>query len=284
MSAVRDRLEGVLRIRRSRSAVIGLLLVVVMVGSAVLASVISPYSPTKQSLLERLDPPSARHWFGTDSYGRDILSRVLHGGRLSLTVGIVSVLIGVTFGSLAGIVAGYAGGAIDDAIMRIVDMIMSFPTILLAIVIVSTLGPGLTNAMIAIGVSSIPAFARVVRSTTLSAKKSDYVEAARAVGSGTPRILFRHILPNVLSSITVISTLRLARSILTAATLSFLGLGVQSPAIDWGAMLDSGRAYMISAWWISVFPGVAIMIAVLGFNLLGDGVRDLLDPRLRGRL
>jgi peptide/nickel transport system permease protein len=199
-------------------------------------------------------------------------------------VGVLSVLIGVTFGSLAGIVAGYAGGAIDDVIMRLVDMIMSFPTILLAIVIVSTLGPGLTNAMIAIGVSSIPAFARVVRGTTLTAKTNDYVEAARSVGAGNSRILFRHILPNVVSSVTVIATLRLARSILTAATLSFLGLGVQSPAIDWGAMLDSGRAYMVSAWWVSVFPGVAIMIAVLGFNLLGDGIRDLLDPRLRGRL
>jgi peptide/nickel transport system permease protein len=284
MNTLARYVRHLLRVRRSRSAVIGLLLIGLMVGSAWLAPVLSPYGPTKQSLRDRLEAPSTAHWFGTDSYGRDILSRVLYGGRLSLTVGVLSVLIGVTFGSLAGIVAGYAGGAIDDVIMRLVDMIMSFPTILLAIVIVSTLGPGLTNAMIAIGVSSIPAFARVVRGTTLTAKTNDYVEAARSVGAGNSRILFRHILPNVVSSVTVIATLRLARSILTAATLSFLGLGVQSPAIDWGAMLDSGRAYMVSAWWVSVFPGVAIMIAVLGFNLLGDGIRDLLDPRLRGRL
>ena len=275
---------GFRRLQKSKSSMIGLSVILCVAMIALLAPLLAPYSPYQQNLRHRLEAPSLQHPFGTDSYGRDNLSRIFYGSRISLTVGFVAVGISLTLGLVAGLVAGYFGGVLDEVIMRAIDVIMSFPSILLAIVIVAVLGPSLSNAMIAIGLSSIPTFARLVRGSTLSVREREYVEAIRAVGASTSRILARHVLPNILAPLIVASTLSLGRTILAAATLSFLGLGARPPTPDWGAMLSSGRTYMLSAWWVSVFPGLAIMVCVLGFNLLGDGLRDLLDPRLKREL
>jgi len=252
-------------------------LVLVALGQSVLA----PQSPTKIDIASALHAPGRTHWMGTDQYGRDVYSRVVHGSSISLVIGFISVGIAATAGTTVGLVAGYDGGRVDALLMRGMDVMLAFPGILLALAIVSVLGPSLRNLMIAVGISGIPYYARLVRGSVLVAKEQLYVEAARVVGVPIPVILIRHILPNVVAPIIVAATLGMGGAILAAAALSFIGLGSQPPTPEWGRMLSEGRDYLRDAWWISTFPGMAIMLAVLGVNMLGDGLRDVLDPRLR---
>lgn len=264
------------------TARLGLVIIIVLVLVAFLAPIVSPYDPkTDSSLRDRLKPPTRQHLLGTDNLGRDVVVRLIHGSRYSLGVGIISVGIALTIGGVLGMIAGFLGGTTDNILMRCMDIILAFPGILLAIAIVAVRGPGLNNTMIAIGFVAIPIYARLARSMVLSANEEEYVTAARCVGSGGRRILFRHIFPNILAPIIVQSTLGLADAILSAAGLGFLGLGQQPPAPEWGAMLSDGYKFLAKgAWWVIVSPGVSIMLSVLGLNLLGDGLRDALDPRL----
>jgi peptide/nickel transport system permease protein len=271
------------RLVRHSSLVAGAIVVVIVVMSAVLASRLAPYSPIEQSFSDQLLAPSLAHPFGTDEFGRDIFSRVIFGARIALLVGVVADGIAAVLGVILGVASGYFGGRTDAALMRIVDVMLAFPYLLLAMIVVAILGPSLVNAMIAIGVVYTPQFARVVRSAVLQIKEEDFVEAARAVGAGWLRILSRSILPNVLSPIIVMATLTVGFMIVETAGLSFLGLGASPPTPEWGSMLATGRSFMLTAPWIATFPGLAILITVIGFNLIGDGLRDLLDPRLRGR-
>lgn len=268
---------------RNKGALAGAVILALLVLLAFAAPVISPRDPLKTSVVNRLKPPSRDFLMGTDQLGRDTLSRVLYGGRTSLWLGIVAVAIGATVGGVLGMVAGYYRGFVDTIISRFVDMMMAMPRILLALIIIFTLGPGVLNVMIAVGVSAVPDYARVVRSSVLSAREHTYVEAARVVGTSDPRIMFRHILPNVVAPVIVVSTLGLGGALLSAAGLSFLGLGARPPVIEWGYMLSEGRNRLSVAWWLTTFPGMAIMLTVLAINLLGDGLRDALDPRLRRR-
>ena len=248
---------------------------------------ISPHNPDENSLYDQLKPPvwndggSTKNLLGTDDLGRDMLSRLIYGARVSLTLGIVSVGIALVFGSILGSLAGYYKGWPDNLIMRFMDIILAFPYILLAIVIVAYLGPGLKNAMIAIGIINVPRFARIIRASVMEEYEKDYVTAARAVGANNRRIIFNAIFPNCLSPIIVQASLGFGEAILSGAGLSFLGLGAQPPLSEWGAMIAQGRSMILRAWWVMTFPGIAILLAVLGFNLLGDGLRDALDPRLR---
>ncbi|ROQ92026.1 ABC transporter permease [Desulfosoma caldarium] len=279
--------EALSRLRKNKTAVAGFFIIVLFLAMAILAPVLAPHDPLKQSLYEKLKPPvwqhggSWAHVLGTDDFGRDLLSRLIYGARISMVVGVVSVSIAFFFGTLAGSVAGFYGGVLDNGIMRFMDLLLAFPSILLAIVIVAFLGPSLQNAMIAIGVVSIPRYARLVRGSVLEEYAKDYVQAARALGAGDGRLIFLHILPNCLAPLIVQTTLGFASAILEAAALSFLGLGAQPPTPEWGAMLANGRALILRAWWAVTFPGLMILFSVLGFNLLGDGLRDALDPRLR---
>jgi len=261
--------------------VAGLAVVVLLAVCAVAAPLITPYPPTLINLGEAAAPPSASHWFGQDQIGRDILSRVLHGARLSLLVGLIAVGIAVAVGAPLGLLAGYLGGPADLLVMRMVDVMMAFPSILLALLVVTVLGPGLENAMIAVGIAAIPLFARLARASVLSVKEMEYVAAARALGQSPPWIVARHVAPNAVAPLVVQATLRIGTAILTAASLSFLGLGVQPPTPEWGAMVSEGRAYVTTAPHITIFPGLAIVLAVLGFNVLGDRLNDALNPRLR---
>jgi len=240
---------------------------------------VAPQDPLAQDLYGRLSPPSARHWFGTDDFGRDILSRVVYGSRVSLRVGVAAVAIALAAGTAIGLIAGYRGGLSDNVLMRLMDLMLAFPSILLAIVVVAVLGPSLNNAMLAVGIVSIPQYARLVRASVLSIREQDYVTAARALGAGDLRIVLVAILPNCLAPLTVQATLGMAGAILDAAGLSFLGLGAQPPTPEWGAMLSGGRDFILSAPWVLTFPGLAILLTVLAFNLLGDGLRDALDPK-----
>jgi peptide/nickel transport system permease protein len=240
---------------------------------------VAPYDPLAQDLTRRLQPPSGEHWLGTDDFGRDVLSRVLHGSRVSLRLGIVAVLVALVVGGPIGLLAGYYGGAFDLFGMRVMDLMLAFPSILLSIVVVAILGPSLTNAMIAVGVMAVPQYARIVRGSVLSVRGLEYVQASRALGAADPRILARAILPNVTGPIIVTASLGLATAILDAAGLSFLGLGAQPPIPEWGSMLSQGRELVLVAPWVLTAPGVAVFLAVLGFNLVGDALRDLLDPR-----
>lgn len=269
------------RLWNSTSTMIGATLLLFIILTAIFAPNITPYDPILISTADRLQPPNAEHIFGTDDFGRDVLTRVLYGGRLSLMVGLTSVAIGSLSGILLGIVAGYYGGWVDAIIMRFIDVILSFPSILAALVIVAILGRGLTNVVIAVGISQIPFMTRVVRASTLSTKEMDFVLAARAIGSDDFRIMLRHILPNIIAPIIVTITNSIAGAIIFAAALSFLGLGVQPPTPEWGVMLSEGRAYLRAATWITTFPGLAIVVTVMAINLLGDGLRDVLDPRLK---
>jgi peptide/nickel transport system permease protein len=266
---------------RHGSFLVGGALVLVVLLCALLADVVSPYSPLATDSLNALKPPSAAHWFGSDEYGRDILSRVIHGARISLQVAVISVGIGAVAGSAIGLIAGYYGRLLDGVLMRLMDVLWSFPGILLAIVVMAALGPNLNSAMIAIGIIFIPIFARVARAATLVVVKNQYVEAARAMGMSDRAVILREVLPNALAPILVQTTLAISYAIILEAALSFLGLGAQPPAPSWGSMLNLGRGYMAFASWTALAPGFAIFWAVLGFNLLGDGLRDLLDPRLR---
>ncbi len=271
---------------RNGSARIGGVLVILFVLVAAIGPILLPYDATTDSNLpEKLQPPSAEHIMGTDNLGRDIAIRILHGAPVSLRVGIISVAISLFIGMLLGEVAGLAGGAVDSVIMRLMDVLLAFPALLLAIVIVAFLGPGLTNAMLAIGIVGIPAYARLSRSMALSIREEDFISAARSLGASEWRVLIRHILPNSLAPIIVQTTLGLGTAVVETAALGFLGLGQQPPYPEWGKMLAESQRFLLSgAWWALVFPGLAIVLTVLGFNLLGDGLRDALDPRLRGRL
>lgn len=265
------------------TARLGMVIIGVLLSVAVLAPIVHNYNPkTDSSLKDRLKPPSHEHILGTDNLGRDVVVRLVHGARYSLGVGIISVGIALITGGILGLLAGFAGGAADNIIMRCMDIILAFPGMLLAIAIVAVRGPGLNNTMVAIGFVAIPVYARLARSMVLAVREQEYITAATCAGVARPRILFRHILPNVLSPIIVQSTLGLANAILSAAGLGFLGLGQQPPKPEWGAMLSDCYKFLAKgAWWVIIPPGVAIMLSVLGFNLLGDGLRDALDPRLR---
>jgi peptide/nickel transport system permease protein len=266
---------------RNPMAMVGLVIVLAFIFAGLTADWIAPYDYDKADFTMARQAPSSTHWFGNDEIGRDLFSRLLHGARISLGIGLISVGIGVSVGAVMGILSGYFGGIVDLIIMRIVDIMLAFPSILLAIMMVAFLGPSLQNAMIAIGILSIPVYARLVRSSTLSYKEEIFIEASRALGSNDFLILLRHIVPNVVAPIVVQSTLQVAASIQAAAALGFLGLGAPPDVPEWGNMLQKGRTYIFSAPHIVVFPGLATMFVVLGFSLLGDGLRDALDPRMK---
>ena len=266
---------------RNRAAVIGLVIISGFVLASVFAPVFSPYDPLKNVLENRLQPPTREHPLGTDELGRDLLSRMLYGGRISLNIGVISVLIGMSIGIPIGAISGYFGGKLDIFTQRLIDIMIAFPGILLAIVVVTVLGVGVENVMIATGIASVPVYARLVRGSVLTIKEQSYVAAARAAGLGDARIIFRQILPNCLAPIIVQSTFQIATSILWAAGLGFLGLGAQAPTPEWGAILSNGRAYIRTAHHLTTYPGLAILLMVLGFNLVGDGLRDALDPKTR---
>jgi peptide/nickel transport system permease protein len=266
---------------RHPTGVVGLTIIGFFIVVSLLAPVLRPYDASRdRDLRARLNPPSAEHWFGTDELGRDMFTRVWHGGRISLRVGLIAVAVAVVVGTLLGLVAGYVGGWPDTVIVWLVDILMAFPGILLAIAIVAVLGPSITNAMIAISVTQIPRYARIVRSVVLSLRESEYVQAARALGSSPVRIVALHVLPNSLSPLVVQLTLSVGVAILDVAALGFLGLGAQPPNPEWGLMIRDGFAQFLRAPWMSIFPGLAIYFSVVGFNLLGDAIRDVLDPRL----
>ena len=267
------------RLVANRASMAGAFIIGFMVLMAILAPVIAPQDPIAMTLAEQFQPPNGAHLLGTDDFGRDILSRVIYGARLSLKVGLISVFIGLASGAFIGLVSGYFGGWLDVVIQRLMDIMLAFPELVLALAIMAILGPSLRNAMIAIGISAIPVYTRVTRGQVLSLREKEYVEAARAAGAGHMRLIFRHILPNTLSPLIVIATLGIAGAILAGSGLSFIGLGAQPPTPEWGAMLSSGREYLRREWWIATFPGIAIALTVLGFNLLGDGLRDAFDPR-----
>ena len=246
---------------------------------ALLAPVLAPYDPLAQDLYQRLQPPSTDHWFGTDDFGRDILSRIVYGSRISLRIGLIAISLALTGGTLFGLVAGYRGGMVDMLIMRLMDLMLAFPSILLAIAIVAVIGPGIENAILAVSIVLVPQVARLVRSSVLTVREATYVEAARALGATESRLLFYSILPNCTAPLIVQTTLGMGTAILDAAGLSFLGLGAQPPVPEWGAMLSGGRELLLRAPWVMTFPGLAIFAVVLGLNLFGDGLRDALDPK-----
>jgi peptide/nickel transport system permease protein len=267
------------RLYANRMSMVGLFLILFMVVMALAAPLIAPADPIDMTLDDQFQAPSRAHLLGTDDFGRDVLSRVIYGSRLSLKVGLISVSISLIVGALVGLVSGYFGGWLDIVIQRFIEIMLAFPELILALAIMAILGPSLRNAMIAIGIASIPVYTRVTRGQVLSLREKEYVEAARAAGAGHTRLIFRHILPNTMSPLMVIATLGIAGSILAASGLSFIGLGAQPPSPEWGAMLASGREYLRHQWWIATFPGIFIALTVLGFNLFGDGLRDALDPR-----
>jgi len=269
------------RILRHAGGITGLTIVCIVALSAIFAGVLAPASPYDMQLLDRLKPPSLQHPFGTDAFGRDVLSRVLFGGRVSLIVGVLAVGFAAMVGSVLGALAGYAGGRVDQAIMRVMDALLAFPAVLLALAIVGTLGAGLFNLALAVAVTSVPSFARVARAATISTKNFEFVQAARALGARNITILGKHIAMNGFGPVLVVATLQVSSAILAAASLSFLGLGIQPPMAEWGSMLAENRGHMQRAPWLVAFPGMAIMLSVMGFNLLGDALRDILDPTTR---
>jgi peptide/nickel transport system permease protein len=269
------------RLLRQPLSVFAGIVVIILIFTAIFGPSLAPYDPNAIDMANRFSPPSWEHPFGTDDFGRDILSRIMVGARVSLMVGIIAVSISAIVGSFLGILAGYTGRVIDEVIMRAMDILFAFPAILLAIAIMAALGRGIGNAMIAIGIVYIPIFARIARGSVLSVREEEFVDAARAVGSTDSRIMFKHIFPNTTSPLIVETTLSLSFAILAEAALSFFGLGTQPPDPSWGRMLSEGRAYFQQSAWLAIWPGLAIMFTVLGFNLLGDGLRDALDPRLK---
>jgi peptide/nickel transport system permease protein len=266
---------------QNKAAVFGGVIVVLFVLFALFPEQIAPYGYDEQNLSEQFITPSAKHWFGTDDYGRDIFSRVVYGSRISLSIGLVSITFSCALGIIIGCIAGYYGSFWDNGLMRLMDVMLAMPSILLAMAIVTAMGIGFRNLVIAIGISAIPQYARIVRASVLSIKDQEFIEAARCIGASDARIIFRHILPNCMAPIIVQATMNIAIAILSAASLSFIGLGITPPTPEWGAMLSAGRAYVRNHWFIVTFPGVAIMFSVFAFNLLGDGLRDALDPKLK---
>lgn len=269
---------------RSPLAIVGLIVIGVFVFLAIAAPVLAPFTPTEQKLSQRLKPPTADHLMGTDQLGRDLWSRMLYGARISLTIGLVVVIAAGLFGIMVGLVAGYAGGVVDEILMRITDVFFAFPALILAMAIAGALGPSLENAMVAIAVVSWPVYARLVRGQVLSLRRREFIEAAESVGVPTLRILRKHLLPNALAPILVQASFDMGGAILAAAGLSFIGFGAQPPTPEWGVMISDGRKYISTQPWLSLFPGLGILLTVAAFNLIGDGLRDALDPRLRGNL
>jgi peptide/nickel transport system permease protein len=269
------------RLLRDRAAVVGLVIVALLIVIAIVAPAIVPHDPNDQSFRIKLKPPSADHLFGTDEFGRDIFSRVLVGTRVALRVGLLPVLLALVVGVSLGLLAGYYGRRIDQVVMRVIDILLAFPWLLLAIGIMAVLGPGINNVIIAVAIVYVPAFARIVRGSVLSIKEKEYIEAARSIGQPDLQIMVRHVLANAWALIIVLATLSIGQAIIYAAGLSFIGLGTQPPDSDWGVMLASGREFLRDGPWLGFFPGLAILITVLAFNLFGDGLRDALDPRLR---
>jgi peptide/nickel transport system permease protein len=267
--------------RRSRLTMIGSVIIVIFLLIAAFAPLIAPYSPVEQNLSIKLQSPSWQHLFGTDQFGRDIFSRVITGSRTALWIIFLVSVISGSIGIIIGVTAGYFGGIVDEVLMRITDMFLAFPSLVLAMAFAAMLGPNLTNTIIAISIVSWTTYARLSRAEAIKVKSQPYIEAIRAAGGGNLRIMFLHVLPMCISPVLVQLTLRMGTIILTAASLGFLGLGVQPPTPEWGAMVSDGRNFLIDQWWISTFPGIFIAFVVLGFNLLGDGIRDMLDPRLR---
>lgn len=259
--------------------IVGLVIVLTIVFAALFAPYLTPHEPTDQNLHERLEPPSSENLLGTDQLGQDVFTRILYGARISLRIGVIVVAISLAIGTAVGVAAGYAGGYVDEALMRFVDILLAFPGLLLALVIAGILGPSLMNIMIALAIVGWTRYARVVRGSVLSVKQQEYVTVSQLMGRGRIHIVFRHILPNVMGPVVVLATIDMAGVILATAALSFLGLGAQPPTPEWGTMISEGRHFLRDAWWVVNFPGLAIMLAVLGFNLLGDGLRDVLDPR-----
>jgi peptide/nickel transport system permease protein len=268
---------------RSKGAVVGACILGLLVLASALGSVIEPYDPIAVAPHEARGAPSAQHLMGTDQYGRDVFSRVIAGSRISLAIGFFAVIISVAIGTFMGLIAGYSEGVTDGFIMRLIDMQLAFPGILLALAIVAALGASTVNVVIAVGISTIPVYARVVRGTVLTAKREAYIDAGRVIGCSAPRLLLRHILPNVIAPVLVLATIGVAYSILNGSALSFLGLGVQPPGAEWGLMISDGRNYLNDAWWMTTFPGLALALVVLSINLVGDGLRDTFDPRTRRR-
>ncbi|MEJ5229493.1 MAG: ABC transporter permease [Pseudothermotoga sp.] len=271
------------RISRNKGALVGMVIVMIFVAVAILAPVVAPNDPYKQDLLSSLETPSLKHPFGTDIFGRDVLSRVIYGARTSLSISLAAVLFAILLGVVVGTIAGYFGGVIDEILMRFLDILMAFPDILLAIAIVAALGPGKTNLVMAIAIYSFPQFARVMRASVLTIKTNEYIEAARAIGESHLSIMMRYIVPNALAPIIVQATLRMATAILTISGLSFLGLGVKPPEAEWGTDLAMARVYLEIAPHLGIFPGLALFLTVMGFNLFGDGLNDALNPRLKDR-
>ena len=269
------------RMLRNRMALTGMIISAIVIIVAILAPVLAPYDPLKMDIRGRLKPPTAEHWMGTDHLGRDILSRVIYGARISLEVGVVSVALGTIVGLVLGAAAGYLGKKVDTIIMGIMDAIYAFPAILLALALVSAFGPGLVTVMTAIAIVRIPIFARTVRGSVLAEREKEYITSARCIGLREISILVRHVLPNIIAPMIVVTTTYFATAIVVEASLSFLGLGVPPPAASWGTMLNDGRKFMQAVPHVVIFPGIAISLTVLGFNMLGDGLRDILDPQLR---
>ena len=283
-AAVESRPGGLwLAFSQNRLAWVGLILLTAIVFVAIAAPWIAPYDPLEQNIVARLEPPSAEFWLGTDSYGRDVLSRLIYGARISLFVGFVAILIAMLVGTVIGVLAGYIGALFDQIVMGVLDVLLAFPTLLLGLMIAAMLGASLENLIIAIAVTEVAPFARVARAPTISLRQRDFVEASRSYGCGPLRIMFRHILPNMISDVVVMSSLWLASAIRTEASLSFIGLGVPPPAATWGAMIREGFENILDAWWLAVFPSLAILATVLALNLLGDALRDASDPRTRSR-
>jgi len=274
--------EALFQLKDNKSAIIGFIIIVGFILMAFLAPRLTPFEPNTQDIANRKAAPFvSSHILGTDDLGRDLLTRIIYGSRVSLVIGTISVGISLTFGIFIGLISGFYGGWVDRIVMRFIDIMLAIPYVLLTIVIVALLGPSLVNAMIAIGVSQIPQYARVVRASVLAEKENDYITAERSLGASNFELMFKSILPNSIAPIFVQATLGVGNAILSSAALSFLGLGAQPPTSEWGLMIASSREFVTSAWWIVTFPGVAVLLTVLGFNLLADGLRDVLDPRMK---
>lgn len=278
---IKEFLFTIKLLKQNPSAVAGFIIIAVMCTMALTASHISPYDPIRINLSQRLSPPSTHHLFGTDELGRDILSRVIYGARISLRIGILVISVAGGLGAVLGAISGYLGKSMDTFIMRIMDVILSFPSLVLAMALAAALGPSLNNAIFAVAFVMIPKFARMVRGEALAVKEKQFIAAARASGAGNLWIVFNHILPNCFSSVIVLATLALGDAILIAASLSFIGLGAQPPTPEWGAMISVGRKFLMDQWWYATFPGLFILLTVIGFNIFGDALRDILDPMIR---
>jgi peptide/nickel transport system permease protein len=279
--AVPERLAVLSRLLRRREALVGLLITISFLLATVVAPLVAPYDPFDQDLSGALSPPSPAHLLGSDQYGRDVLSRVIFGSRTALLAIVGANGLALVLGSALGLVGGFLGGIVDACVMRLVDVLLAFPYLLLALIIVAALGPSLTNSMVAIGIVYTPQYARLIRGQVLAVRAADYVRAARAIGTPRLRIMLRHVLPNSLTPVIVMALLQAGSVVVETAGLSFLGLGAQPPSPDWGALLADGHNYFLTAWWIATFPGLAIFCVVLGFNLIGEALRDQLDPRRR---